>query len=47
MSQKASEPNNEELHNFYSSPGIIRIIKSRGLRWVPHGEGMREKRTSY
>jgi hypothetical protein len=23
---------NEELHNFYSSPNIIRIIKSRRMR---------------
>jgi hypothetical protein len=26
---------NEELHNFYSSPNIIRIIKSR-MRWARH-----------
>jgi hypothetical protein len=25
---------NEELHNFYSSPSIIRIIKSRRMRWA-------------
>jgi hypothetical protein len=25
---------NEELHNLYSPPIIIRIIKSRGMRWV-------------
>jgi hypothetical protein len=24
---------NEELHNFYSSPNIIRMIKSRRMRW--------------
>jgi hypothetical protein len=23
---------NEELHNLYSSPSIIRMIKSRGMR---------------
>jgi hypothetical protein len=28
---------NEELHNLYSSPSIIRIIKSRRMRWVGHG----------
>jgi hypothetical protein len=28
---------NEELHDFYSSPSIIRIIKSRMMRWVGHG----------
>jgi hypothetical protein len=27
---------NEELHNLYSSPRIIRIIKSRRMRWVGH-----------
>jgi hypothetical protein len=32
---------NEELHNLYSSPDTIRIIKSRRLRWpgysITHG----------
>jgi hypothetical protein len=27
---------NEELHNLYSSPSILRIIKSRMMRWVGH-----------
>jgi hypothetical protein len=27
---------NEEFHNFYSSPGRIRMIKSRGIRWAGH-----------
>jgi hypothetical protein len=27
---------NEELHNLYSSPSIIRMIKSRRMRWVGH-----------
>jgi hypothetical protein len=27
---------NEELHNFYSSPNIIRMIKSRWMRWTGH-----------
>jgi hypothetical protein len=27
---------NEELHNVYSSPSIIRIIKSRRMRWAGH-----------
>jgi hypothetical protein len=26
--------NNEELHNFHSSPNIIRVIKSRRMRWA-------------
>jgi hypothetical protein len=25
---------NEELHNLYSSPSIIRMIKSRWMRWA-------------
>jgi hypothetical protein len=27
---------NEELDNLYSSPSIIRIIKSRKMRWAGH-----------
>jgi hypothetical protein len=27
---------NEELHNFYSSPSIIRMLKSRRMRWAGH-----------
>jgi hypothetical protein len=27
---------NEELHNLYSLPSIIRMIKSRGMRWAEH-----------
>jgi hypothetical protein len=27
---------NEELHNLYSSPSIVRIIKSRRMRWAGH-----------
>jgi hypothetical protein len=33
---------NEELHGLYSSPSIIRIIKSRGLGWVWHVARMGE-----
>jgi hypothetical protein len=25
---------NEELHNLYSSPSIIRMVKSRRMRWA-------------
>jgi hypothetical protein len=27
---------NEELHNLYSSPSIIGMIKSRRMRWAGH-----------
>jgi hypothetical protein len=38
---------NEEFHNLYSSPSIIRIIKSRRMRWVGHVAQMGEKRNVY
>jgi hypothetical protein len=38
---------NEELHNLYSSPNIIRMIKSRGLRWAGHVARMGETRNVY
>jgi hypothetical protein len=27
---------NEELHDLYSSPSMIRIVKSRRMRWAGH-----------
>jgi hypothetical protein len=27
---------NEDLHNLYSSPNIIRMINSRRMRWAGH-----------
>jgi hypothetical protein len=38
---------NEELHNLYSSPNIIRMIKSRKLRWAGHVVRMGETRNAY
>jgi hypothetical protein len=32
---------NEGLHNLYSSPSIIRVIKSRRIRWAGHVARMR------
>jgi hypothetical protein len=37
----------EELRDLYSSPSIIRIIKSRRMRWVGHVARMGEKRNAY
>jgi hypothetical protein len=37
----------KELHDLYSSPGIIRIIKSRRMRWVGYAARMGEKRNAY
>jgi hypothetical protein len=38
---------NKELHDLYSSPNIIRIIKSRIMRWVRHIARRGEKRNAY
>jgi hypothetical protein len=37
----------EELHNLYSSPDIIRQVKSRRMRWAGHVARMGEKRKVY
>jgi hypothetical protein len=38
---------NEELYALYSSPNIIRVIKSRTLRWAGHVARMGERRGAY
>jgi hypothetical protein len=38
---------NEELHNLYSFPDIIRQVKSRRMRWVGHVTSMGEERKVY
>jgi hypothetical protein len=38
---------NEELRDLYSSPSIIRIIRSRRMRWAGHVVRMGEKRNAY
>jgi hypothetical protein len=35
---------NKELHDLYSSPSIVKIIKSRRMRWAGHIAQMGEKR---
>jgi hypothetical protein len=35
---------NEELHNLYSSPDIVRQVKSRRMRWAGHVARMGEER---
>jgi hypothetical protein len=38
---------NDELHNLYSSPDIVRVIKSRRMRWAGHVARMGERRGVY
>jgi hypothetical protein len=38
---------NEELHILYSTPNIIRQIKSRRMRWAGHVARMGEERSVY
>jgi hypothetical protein len=35
---------NDELHNVYSSPNIVRVNKSRRMRWAGHVARMGEGR---
>ena len=36
--------NNKELHDLYCSPNIVRVIKSRRMRWAGHVARMGEER---
>jgi hypothetical protein len=38
---------NEELHNVFSSPSVIRMIESRTMRWAGHKARMGENRHAY
>ena len=38
---------NEELNDLYCSPNIVRVIKSRRMRWEGHVAHMGERRGVY
>ena len=38
---------NEELHSLYRSSNIVRVIKSRKLRWARHVARMEEGRSAF
>jgi hypothetical protein len=38
---------NDELHSLYSSPNIVRVIKSRRMNWAGHVARMGEGRGVY
>ena len=39
--------NNEVLNDFYSSPNVVRVVKSRRMRWAGHVARMGEERGVY
>ena len=38
---------NDELHSLYRSSNIVRVIKSRRLRWAGHVARMEEARSAF
>jgi hypothetical protein len=47
MTEEWRKLHKEELRDLYSSPSIIRIIKSRRMRWACHVAHVGEKRNAY
>ena len=41
------ELHNEELYDLYSSPNIVRVLKSRRMRWTAHVARMGEEKGIY
>ena len=44
VTEKLRKLHNEELNDLYTTPNIIRAIKSRRMRWAGHVAPMGEKR---
>jgi hypothetical protein len=47
VTEKWRNLHNKDLHDLYSAPSIVRIIKSGRMRWVGHVTQMGEKRSAY
>jgi hypothetical protein len=47
MTGEWRKQHNEKLRDLYFSPGIIRIIKLKRMRWAVHVARMGEKRNAY
>ena len=47
VTQEWRKLHNKELNDLYSSPHILRVIKSRRMRWAGHAARMRERRGVY
>ena len=44
MKGEWSKLHNEERNDLYSSPSVIRVIKSRRMSWAGHVARMKERR---
>jgi hypothetical protein len=42
VTRRSRKQHNEELHNLYAAPSIIRMVKSRVMRWAGHVAQMGE-----
>ena len=47
MRMESGEAHNEELHILYRSPKIVKVIKSRRLRWAGHVARMEEGKSVF
>jgi hypothetical protein len=47
LHKKWRKLHNEELHDLYSSPTVVQVIKLRGMRWAGHVARMGEGRGVY
>jgi hypothetical protein len=47
MMEEWKKLHNEELHNMYSSPNVIRMIKSSRMRWEGHVARILVMRNAY
>jgi hypothetical protein len=47
VTEEWAKLHNEELRDLYSLPSIIKIMKSRRMRWARHVAWMGEKTTAY
>jgi hypothetical protein len=47
VAEGCRKEHNEELHNLYSLPSIIRMLKSGRMRWAGHVGEREEKRNAY
>ena len=47
LTREWRELHNEELNDLYFSPNIVRVIKSRRMRWAEHVARMGERRGIY